>query len=233
MSDFIENAPRLIFLKIWEMMGINEKKNFALSYPDLATNAPRVGNHYHCVLCLLCIIYDNFSFDDGSAIPRTFSYTRGPDLEFSAHYSLRTWRLRCFYKPEESKIPTQIFAYFLSKFEQTFSTDSAEKMTEHVEKCHTHPFLIQYPIRILLATNFINNRRIVSSPSSPDQAHFKNFFLQTIKFFADNRITWNPIFLDKESKPLSCYPALRGLAFFLREALNDEENQIGGQTSNY
>ena len=117
MSDFIENAPRLIFLKIWEMLGINEKQNFALSYPDLAANAPRVGNHYHCVLCLLCIIHDNFSFDDGSKIPRTFSYTRGPDIEFSTLYSLRTWRLRSFFKPEESNIPTQIFAYFLSKFE--------------------------------------------------------------------------------------------------------------------
>ena len=169
MSDFIENVPRLIFLKIWEALEVPEKSNLVLAYPELAETTPRVGKHFHCVLCLMSIIYDNFSFDDGQILPKTFAYTGGPDIIFNMIYALKTWKLRAFYKPSDVEIPDKIFTCVLSQFNRTFSFENFDEIISHVREEHSYVFLLRHSLRILLNTNFINNRRIITTPSFTDQ----------------------------------------------------------------
>ena len=232
MSDFIENVPRLIFLKIWEALEVPEKSNLVLAYPELAETTPRVGKHFHCVLCLMSIIYDNFSFDDGQILPKTFAYTGGPDIIFNMIYALQTWKLRAFYKPSDVEIPDKIFTCVLSQFNRTFSFENFDEIISHVREEHSYVFLLRHSLRILLNTNFINNRRIITTPSFTDQKRFADFYLEKMKFFSENTISWKPIYLKDECLP--CSPALRCLAHFLREALADDvSNNHGGKTSKY
>ena len=230
MSDFIENCPQKIFQKIWESMKRDEKENFVFLYPDQTSNVNRVGNHYHCALCMLTLLYDTFCFDDGQPIPKAFSYKKGPGIQFAHNFELSTWQLRKFYLAEEVTIPTNILVYFFSQCERTFSTENEADMVQHVKNCHNLPHFLWRTMFRYKSTNFINCRRITRIPSTHDQSSFANFFVNKISQMAENRITWDPIYVDGQILP--GYPALRCLAFFLREAkADDSDNFRGGRTS--
>ena len=227
MSDFIRNCPQIVLDRIWSKLRAPQKEQFCHVYGDLQLNFPKIDAEFHCCLCILREIIENFSSDDGTALPKNFLYKNGLNLTFSNGYYLRTWKLRNFFNPEDSNVPTAIFNYFLSQMDRIFTFEKIEELEIHIKDCHSL-YPIWNPINDNKRTNFINNH-IEVFPQDSAQADFLKFYIDKMTFLTINRINWDKIFID--GIELESYRPVRMLAYFLNYIQSDENGVIGGKTS--
>ena len=227
MSDFIRDCPKIVLDRIWSKLRTPQKEQFCHVYSDLQTDFPKIGAEFHCCLCILREIIETFSSDDGKILPKHFLYKNGLNLNFTNGYYLRTWKIRRLFDPNDSKVPTAIFNYFLSQLDRICTFENIQELETHIKVYH-ESYLIWNPINDKKPTNFINNH-IEVFPEDTAQADFLKFYLSKMTFFMNHRINWDKIEIDGDK--LDSYRAVRMLAYFLNQIKNDDENQIGGKTS--